>query len=129
MASLWFDEGKDFVVQQGWPTTVWFMLSEYGVLLPGPQHQAGDMLAGGLGEIAGSGYRRASQLLPVPSAGLLEFEMISWDPKPDWSREVRSVVAVSSRAGDGVAIVAWDLDEVRDLSQSVIEETTPVFQT
>jgi len=129
-----FDEGKDYEKASGWPSTVYFLLSTRGVAA-GTQHAHGDTLAGGVGEITGTGYSRKNQSRPSTSAGLMTFTLMSWatSSATDWPSGVRSVVAATTADNSGKALAAWDLiapsGAARDLSQaSTTENVTPSFQ-
>ena len=129
-----FNEGKDYENQNGWPATVYFLLSTRGVAA-GTQHAAADTLAGGVGEITGTGYSRKNQSRPTTSAGLMTFTQMQWTTgsATDWPNSVRSIVAVTSSDNSGKALAAWDLiapsGAGRDLSQAnTTENVTPSYQ-
>lgn len=131
---LLFNEGKDYINANGWPATVYFLLSTRGVAA-GTQHAAGDTLAGGVGEITGTGYTRKNQARPSSSAGQLAFSQMSWATASatDWPASVRSIVAATTVDNSGKALAAWDLiapsGAARDLSQAnTTEQVTPTYQ-
>ena len=129
-----FNEGKDYENQNGWPATVYFLLSTRGVAA-GTQHAASDTLAGGVGEITGTGYSRKNQSRPSTSSGLMTFTQMSWatGSATDWPAGVRSIVACTTSDNTGKALAAWDLiapsGAARDLSQAnTTENVTPSYQ-
>jgi hypothetical protein len=100
-------EGKDYVNANGWPATVFFLLSSQDVATLG----ATPTLAGGVGEITGTGYARKSQARPTSSAGKLQFTQMSWatGAAADWPASVKSCIAVTSSDNTGKALAAWNL--------------------
>lgn len=107
MAQIVFNEGKNLIGTSGLPGTCYFLLSTRAV----STHAVTDTLAGGVGEITGTGYTRKSQAEPSPTAGEYDFAQMSWDTdvNTDWSATVRSAVLVSTSDDTGAAIAAWDL--------------------
>jgi hypothetical protein len=94
---------------------------------------ATDTLAGGVGEITGTGYARQTQAEPAPSSGVVSFAQMSWSTgaNTDWSATTRSVVLVTTADNSGKAICAWNLQAggaARDLSAAnVTEQFTPTL--
>ena len=128
---IFFNEGKDFILEQGWPQTTFLLLSTKGVSA-GDRFQVDDSL-GASGEIGGRGYSR--QTLPRPQAvnGVLAFGQATWETGivMGWPRDVRSLVAVTARDERAVMLCAWDLQETgepRDLSHpDTTEQVSPIF--
>lgn len=126
-----FNEGSNYIAVNGWPTTVYFLLSTHpvGVL------SSLTTLAGGVGEISGTGYARMSQVLPTPVGGVLSFAQMTWDTgtATDWPPDVVSIVAVTTLNNSGIALCAWNLQtdgSPRDMSGShTIEDVTPTYVT
>src|SRR4051812_36843520 len=127
---LAFDEGKDFVSKFGVPEVCFFLLAELSIA----DFLQADTLAGGVGEIEGTGYGRRAQKTPgwsVPGEGeevVANFEPIEWTTgtSRDWPDADRRVVLVTSPANTGVAIGAYNLrkdGESRDFSGAWITET------
>ena len=117
---LMFTEGKNELLASGLPATCYFLLSSRGVDA-GTTHAAGNTLAGGVGEITGTGYARQSQAEPTPSSGSAAFTQESWatGAATDWPAVVRSVVLVTTSDNTGKAICAWNLQTsgtARDMS-------------
>ncbi len=128
---IFFNEGKDYILEQGWPQTTFLLLSRRGV-------SAGDRFAvddsiGQSGEIHGTGYVRQS--LPRPQAvnSVLSFGQVAWltELAMDWPQNVRSLVAVTARDERAVMLCAWDLQETgepRDMSHpDTTEQVSPIF--
>lgn len=137
---LLFDEGKDYLNTNGWPATVYFLLSTKFVAAGGggsSQFLATDTLAGtapaNAGEITGTGAARKNQARPASAAGVLDFVQMSWatGAATDWPADVCSVVAVTSSDNTGKMLAAWDLQTggaARDLSQAnTTENATPSY--
>lgn len=123
---LFFNEGKSELANNGLPSTCYFLLSTKPCSGTGT-HVAGDTLAGGVGEISGTGYARQSQSEPTASSGVVSFSAVSWSTgsATDWPASVKSVVLVTTSNNSGKAIVAWNLQAgggARDLSQSSTTE-------
>jgi len=131
---IMFTEGKNELLNNGLPTTCYFLLSTRGVGA-GTQHAASDTLAGGVGEITGTGYARQSQSEPTASGGTAAFSAMSWSTgsATDWPAGTRSVVLATTANNSGKAICAWDLQATsaaRDLSQaSTTEQVTPTLSS
>lgn len=124
-----FDEGSNYIIQNGWPTTVYFLLStaKVGALTNS------STLAGGLEEITGTGYARQSQARPTPVGGVLSFTQMTWATgvATDWPRNVTSIIAVTSPNNVGTALCAWNLQgggAPRDMSGSnTYADVTPIY--
>ena len=129
---IMFTEGKNELLNNGLPSTCYFLLSTHGVGA-GTQHAAGDTLGGGVGEITGTGYARQSQSEPSASGGTAAFTQMSFSTSSatDWPSGVRSVVLVTTANNSGKAICAWDLQATsaaRDMSQAnTTEAVTPTL--
>ena len=128
-----FTEGKNELVNNGLPSTCYFLLSTKSIDATSA-HTAGETLAGAtLGEITGTGYSRQSQAEPSASSGTVSFSQMSWatSSATDWPATVRSVVLVTGSAGTGKAICAWNLQTggaARDMSQAnTTEAVTPTL--
>lgn len=107
-----FNEGRKYLVTnaQGLPATCYLLLSSRDCAT----HVVGDTLAGGVGEITGTGYTRKSQAAPTPSAAnpsVIAFAQASWTTgvAVDWPASVKSAVLVTSADNSGKAICAWNL--------------------
>ena len=107
-----FNEGRKYLVTngQGLPATCYFLLSTRDC----NTHVVGDTLAGGVGEITGTGYARQSEAAPTPT--LANPSAISWAQKTwstgsatDWPASVKSVVVATTSDNTGKAICAWNL--------------------
>jgi hypothetical protein len=124
-----FTEGDNYVLQNGLPSTCYFLLSTTAV----SGFTAASTLAGGVGEITGTGYARQSQARPTPSGGAAAFSQMSWatGTHTDWPAAVKSIVLVTSSDNTGKAIGAWNLipgGGSRDLSQAnTTEQVTPTY--
>src|SRR5262249_37443076 len=118
-----FDEGRFWIVRYGLPAACWFVLSmrSCGQLL------RTDTLAGGVGEIRGSGYRRRVEDASVGTPEVIQFGPLTWSTgdATDWPEEVRSVVLCRSEDKSGVAVCAWNLagGRARDMSFAHTTET------
>lgn len=127
-----FTEGQNQLLSGGLPSTCYFLLSTKPCS-GGGAHAVGDTLAGGVGEITGTGYARQSQARPAPSGGAAAFAQMSWatTTHTDWPSGVKSIVLVTSADNSGKAICAWNLiagGAARDLSQaSTTEQVTPTL--
>lgn len=127
-----FNEGKSELAANGLPATCRFLLSTRGVDA-GTAHAAGNTLAGGVGEITGTGYARQSQAEPTPASGVVAFTQMEWATASaaDWPAGVRSVVLVTSADNSGKAICAWNLQAggaARDMSApNTTERVTPTL--
>ncbi len=123
-----FNEGLNYIGQNGLPATVYFLLSTRNVAAMA----ATDTLAGGVGEITGTGYVRTSEARPSPTNGSFAFAAKSWatGSATDWPANTKSVIAVTSSDNTGKALCAWNLRTgaesglARDMSGS---QTTEAF--
>jgi hypothetical protein len=131
---LWFTEGENYLLTSGVPATVYFLLSTKPASGAGC-HVVGDTLVGGVGEITGTGYARASQARPTAASGQLAFTQMTWSTgaATNWSNSVKSCVAVTSSDNTGKALCAWNLQAgggARDMSQASTSELfTPTMTT
>lgn len=129
---LAFNEGKTELVNNGLPATCYFLLSTRAVGGVGG-HAAADTLAGGVGEITGTGYARKTEAEPVAVNGVVSFAQKSWSTGAavDWPASVKSIVLVTSPDNTGKALAAWNLvtgGVARDLSQAnTTENFTPTL--
>jgi hypothetical protein len=129
---LAFTEGVNLIANTGFPATCYFLLSTRSVDSTTP-HAVADTLAGGVGEITGTGYARQSQAEPSAASRAKAFTIESWSTgaATDWPNNVRSCVLVSTADNSGVAICAWNLQAgggARDMSLAdVTENVTPTF--
>lgn len=130
---IMFTEGKNELLNNGLPSTCYFLLSTKSVDATSA-HTAGETLAGAtLGEITGTGYARQSQSEPTASGGSVSFVQMSWTTgsATDWPATVRSVVLATGASTTGKAICAWNLQTggaARDMSQaSTTEQATPTL--
>lgn len=127
---IYFNEGKDYVNANGWPATVYFLLSTGTI---GTTLVASSTLAGGVSEITGTGYSRKSQARPSSSGGSLAFAQASWATAAatDWPAGTKTVIAVTSADNTGKALAAWHLQAggtARDMSgANTTENVTPTF--
>lgn len=128
-----FNEGANYLLTHGngLPTTCYFLLSTTAV----SGFTAGSTLAGGVGEITGTGYARQSQAAPTPSGGAVAFSQMSWSTgsATNWPATTKTVLLVTTSDNSGKAICAWNLVSgggSRDLSQaSTTEQVTPTLTT
>lgn len=108
---LAFREGDADLFENGMPPTCWFALSTKAVADFTPK----DTLAGGIGEITGTGYKRVGQRVPGWTASdksiVMQFERLTWATfvSTDWPEAVRSVVLLTSADNSGKALAAWNL--------------------
>src|SRR3954469_18892566 len=107
---LSFNEGRKELANNGLPTTTYFLLSTKDC----NTHVVGDTLAGGVGEITGTGYARQSEAEPTASAA--NPSAVAFAQKPfatgaatDWPASVKSVVLATTSDNTGKAICAWNL--------------------
>lgn len=105
-----FNEGRKELANNGLPTTTYFLLSTKDC----NTHVVTDTLAGGVGEITGTGYARQSEAEPTASAA--NPSAVAWAQKTfatgaaaDWSASVKSVVHATTSDNSGKAICAWNL--------------------
>lgn len=125
---LIYDQGANEWLDNGYPSTVYLALStrKVGTQLGG-EHAVGDTLAGGFGEITGTGYTRKSQAEPAAAARGKALAQAIWNTGAavDWPAAVRSVVAVTTNDGTGKLLWAMNLiagGAARDLTQANTEE-------
>lgn len=105
-----FNEGRKEIANNGLPSTCYFLLStkDCVTLL------VTDTLAGGVGEITGTGYARQSEAEPAASAAnpaAVAFAQKTWatGSAADWPASVKSCVLVTTPDNTGKAICAWNL--------------------
>ena len=128
-----FNEGLTEVANNGLPATCRFLLSSRQIGAGGTPLAASTTLAGGVGEITGTGYARQSQAEPTASSGVVTFSQMSWSTgsATDWPAAVYTVILVTSTDNSGKAICAWHLrtgGAARDLSAaSTTENFTPTL--
>lgn len=126
-----FEEGRKHLAQSGLPATTYWLLStkdEASFLQT-------DTLAGGVGEITGTGYARQSQALPTPTSAnptVMSFAQMTWatGSATNWPAAVKSAVLVTTVDNTGVAIAAFNLNGTtgRDMSAaSTTENFTPTL--
>jgi hypothetical protein len=125
-----FEEGRKLIAQSGLPATCYFLLStkDEATFLQT------DTLAGGVGEITGTGYSRKSQALPTPSSAnptAIAFAQMSWatGAATDWPAAVKSIVLVSSADNTGKAICAWNLNGTTGRALNAANTTEDVTPT
>lgn len=127
-----FNEGRKEIANNGLPATCYFLLSTRACAT----HAVTDTLAGGVGEITGTGYARQSESEPTasaanPSAVAFAAKSFATGSATDWPSAVRSCVLVTTADNSGKAICAWNLvagGTARDLSQaSTTEAFTPTL--
>lgn len=124
-----FTEGQNSLLSGGLPATCYFLLST----TPVSSLTAASTLAGGVGEVTGTGYSRQSQARPTPSGGAASFAQMSWTTgtATDWPSNVASVVLVTTADNTGKAICAWNLilgGGTRDMSKAnTTEQVAPTF--
>jgi hypothetical protein len=129
---LAFTEGKNELLNNGLPSTCYFLLSTKPCSGTGAL-AASDTLAGGVGEITGTGYARQSQAEPSASGGSVTFAQMSWatGSATDWPASVKSVVLATTSGNAGKALCAWNLQTgggARDLSgANTTESFTPTL--
>lgn len=129
--SIIFTEGWDYLLTHGngLPTTCYWLLSTNAVA----DFTAASTLAGGVGEITGTGYARKSEAAPTPSAGSVAFSQFTWSTgaATDWPATVKSAVLVTSSDNTGKAICAINLvtgGTARDMSAAnTTENFTPTL--
>ena len=125
-----FEEGRKKLAQAGLPATCYFLLStkdEASFLQT-------DTLAGGVGEITGTGYARDNQALPTPSSAnptAIAFAQMSWatGSATDWPAAVKSIVLVTTADNTGVAICAWNLNGTTGRAMNAANTTEQVTPT
>jgi hypothetical protein len=107
---LSFNEGRKELANNGLPATCYFLLSTKDC----NTHVVTDTLAGGVGEITGTGYTRQSESEPTASAAnpsVVTFAQKTWTTgaATDWPASVKSCVLVTTSDNTGKAICAWNL--------------------
>lgn len=105
-----FNEGRKQVGNNGLPSTCYFLLSTKDC----NTHVVGDTLAGGVGEITGTGYARQTSAEPTGSTAnpsVFTFSTLTWSTgtATDWPSSVKSVVMATTVDNSGQAICAWNL--------------------
>jgi len=105
-----FNEGRKELANNGLPATCYFLLSTRDCAT----HVVGDTLAGGVGEITGTGYARQSEAEPTASAAnpsAVAFAQKTWatGSATDWPSSVKSCVLATTSDNTGKAICAWNL--------------------
>lgn len=105
-----FNEGRKELANNGLPSTCYFLLSTKDC----NTHVVGDTLAGGVGEITGTGYARQSEAEPTASSAnpsAVAFAQKTWatGAATDWPSSVKSVVFATTSDNTGKAICAWNL--------------------
>lgn len=105
-----FNEGRKELANSGLPATCYFLLSTRDC----NTHVVGDTLAGGVGEITGTGYTRQSEAEPTASLAnpsAVAFAQKTWatGAATDWPASVKSVVMATTSDNSGKAICAWNL--------------------
>jgi hypothetical protein len=129
---IMFDQGANEILDNGLPATCRFLLSTKPCSGTGA-HAAADTLAGGVGEISGTGYARQSQAEPAAAARAKAFAQMTWSTgsATDWPTAVVSVVLVTSADNAGKAICAWNLvagGTARNMSApNTTENVTPTL--
>jgi len=129
-----FNEGRKYLATtgQGLPSTCYFLISTTAT----GSMAVTNTLAGGVGEITGTGYSRQSQSAPTPSSAnpsVISFSQMSWSTgsATDWSSAAASVVLATTSDNTGKAICAWNLQSggaTRDLSKAnTTEQFTPTL--
>jgi len=105
-----FNEGRKEVWDNAKPATSYFLLSskDCNTLL------VTDTLAGGVGEIAGTGYGRQSEATPAASAAnpaAVAYAQKTWatGAATDWPAGVKSIILATTPDNTGKAICAWNL--------------------
>lgn len=105
-----FNEGRKEIANNGLPATCYFLLSTRDCTT----HVVGDTLAGGVGEITGTGYARQTESEPTATAAnpsAVVFAQKSWTTgvATDWPSSVKSCVLATTADNTGKAICAWNL--------------------
>lgn len=124
-----FNEGRKELANNGLPATCYFLLSTKPCSGTGTLAVT-DTLAGGVGEITGTGYARQNQAEPAASSAnpaVVTFAQMTWSTgsATDWPSSVKSVILVTTADNSGKAICAWNLQAggtARDLSQANTSE-------
>lgn len=107
---LAFNEGRKEVWDNAKPATSYFLLSTRDC----NTHVTADTLAGGVGEITGTGYARQSEATPAASLAnpaVVAYAIKTWSTvaATDWPASVKSVVLATTADNSGKAICAWNL--------------------
>src|SRR5438105_1132040 len=97
-----FNEGRKELANNGLPANCWFLLSTKDC----NTHVVTDTLAGGVGEITGTGYSRSVQAEPtatLANPAAVAFTQITWATgvNTDWPASVKSVVLVTTSDNTG----------------------------
>jgi hypothetical protein len=105
-----FNEGRKEILNNGLPATCHFLLSTKDC----NTHVVTDTLAGGVGEITGTGYARQTEAEPTatsanPSAVVFAQKTWATSAATDWPASVKSCVLATSADNTGKAIAAWNL--------------------
>src|SRR5690348_7517288 len=108
-----FNEGRQYLANNGLPSTCYFLLSTKSVDSVSA-FTASATLAGGVGEITGTGYARQTESEPTATAAspsVVAFAQKSWSTgsATDWPANVRSCVLATTADNVGKAICAWNL--------------------
>lgn len=127
-----FNEGRKELANAGLPATCYFLLSTRDC----NTHLVADTLAGGSGEITGTGYARQSEAEPTasaanPSAVAFAQKSFATGAATDWPASVKSVVLATTSNDTGKKICAWNLQvggAARDMSgANTTENVTPTL--
>jgi len=118
MAKVIFTEGglAKLLADTGWPSTVNIALSTKPCSSTGA-HVVGDTLAGGFGEITGTGYARQSVSEPAAASdGSKTWPTASFatGSATNWPAAVKSAVVIDP--GQNKLLAALDLTATRDMS-------------
>lgn len=105
-----FNEGRKEIADNAKPATSYFLLSTKDC----NTHVVGDTLAGGVGEITGTGYARQSEATPAATSAnpaAVAYAVKTWatGAASDWPASVKSVVLATTSDNTGKAICAWNL--------------------
>jgi hypothetical protein len=130
-----FSAGRAFLANGGLPATCYFLLSTKPCSGTGT-HVVGDTLAGGVGEITGTGYTRQSQAEPTATTATpasVVFTQMTWNTgaATNWPASVKSCVLATTSDNSGVALCAWNLQAggtARNMAAaSTLEQFTPTL--
>lgn len=112
----WFNEGKNEIGSNGLPSNLYFLLSTRScpanINAPAAgEHAPGDTLAGGVGEITGTGVTRKTQAEPTPTAGTFTTALLSWanGAATDWQAP-KSIVVCTTSDNTGKALCAANIN-------------------
>jgi hypothetical protein len=105
-----FNEGRKELANNGLPATCYFLLSTRDC----NTHVVTDTLAGGVGEITGTGYARQTEAEPAATSAnpaAVVFAQKTWatGAAADWPASVKSVVLATTTDNTGKALAAWNL--------------------